>query len=105
MVNNSSESNTVNYTIYFAENSTAIGALLLMLNNNNDGSFSNELLCILQDHKTVSTTNQLVNISNGVYRALAYDIESDGMIKSREPAVSAMAEVTGNLGKIVLVLL
>lgn len=100
-VNNSSENNTLDYTVEFAENSTAMGVMLLLLYNGPDGSNPNGSLSAVQDKANTSTPNQLVNISSGEYRALAFGIGSDGMLNS-EPAVSTPVHIKGNSGKIAL---
>lgn len=100
MINNSSEMNTANYSVRFAENSTAKGFLLIMLYSK--PSDFNRSVYVMQNKHNSSTLNQLVNASHGEYRVLAIDVESDGLVKSSKPAVNAPVQVNGDQSKNVL---
>ena len=100
IVNSALESNTVNYIVRFAENSTAMGVLLVFLHIK---ASVNHSLYVLQDKESASTVNQIVNVSSGVFRAVAYSVSSGDTISSSKPAVSIQSvKVMGNSSKIIL---
>lgn len=98
MSNYYQENNSANYTVTFAGGSPAKGVLLIMLYIGHTGNSRIDFdrsVYIVQDKLDAMNSRQRLNLSGGLYRALAYDVESDGMLTSSEPAESASVQIVG----------